>query len=141
MIANAERPLIIAGGGVHYSGAVEQLTAFAEKHGIPVTETVAGKATLVADHPNFVGPLGVTGVITTSSKLSAAARDIIGQACVNLDDQLEAGNGIWGLGVYWKYAVETDRIRRVVGINVGDTIDTQRSRRKGVVENRTVYPL
>ncbi|MPZ54714.1 MAG: 3D-(3,5/4)-trihydroxycyclohexane-1,2-dione acylhydrolase (decyclizing), partial [Acidimicrobiia bacterium] len=41
VLAAAEKPLIIAGGGVRYSGAIEEVTAFAEKRGIPVVETVA----------------------------------------------------------------------------------------------------
>jgi len=61
MLAGASKPLIIAGGGVHYSRAVATLTDFAERRGIPVVETVAGKATLVHDHPNYAGPIGVTG--------------------------------------------------------------------------------
>ena len=61
LIRDAKRPLIIAGGGVHYSGAVDTLRAFAERHVIPVVETVAGKSTLTHDHPNYAGPLGVTG--------------------------------------------------------------------------------
>lgn len=61
LLSGAEKPLIIAGGGVHYSGAVATLTDFAERRGIPVVETVAGKATLVHDHPNYAGPIGVTG--------------------------------------------------------------------------------
>jgi 3D-(3,5/4)-trihydroxycyclohexane-1,2-dione acylhydrolase (decyclizing) len=60
-IGRARRPLIIAGGGVHYSGAVDTLRAFAERHAIPVVETVAGKSTLTHDHPNYAGPIGVTG--------------------------------------------------------------------------------
>ena len=59
--ASAERPLIIAGGGVHYSGAELELQAFAETHGIPVVETMAGKASLTSDDPALVGPIGVTG--------------------------------------------------------------------------------
>ncbi len=61
LLRGARQPVIIAGGGVHYSGAVATLTDFAERHRIPVVETVAGKATLVADHPNYAGPIGVTG--------------------------------------------------------------------------------
>ena len=61
VLASAARPMIIAGGGVHYSGAVATLTGFAERRGIPVVETVAGKSTLVHDHPNYAGPIGVTG--------------------------------------------------------------------------------
>ncbi|MEL6702650.1 MAG: 3D-(3,5/4)-trihydroxycyclohexane-1,2-dione acylhydrolase (decyclizing), partial [Pseudomonadota bacterium] len=40
----AGRPMIIAGGGVQYSRAVPELTQFAEAHGIPVVETIAGRA-------------------------------------------------------------------------------------------------
>jgi 3D-(3,5/4)-trihydroxycyclohexane-1,2-dione acylhydrolase (decyclizing) len=61
VLGEATKPLIISGGGVHYSGAVERLTRFAEQRGIPVVETVAGKATLVADHPNHAGAIGVSG--------------------------------------------------------------------------------
>ena len=74
-IAAARNPLIIAGGGVHYSGAVDVVTDFAERRGIPVVETVAGKATLLADHPNFGGPIGVTG--STSANLLAADADVV----------------------------------------------------------------
>lgn len=61
MLSKANKPLIIAGGGVGYSGAVEALTEFAERRSIPVVETVAGKSTLVHDHENYAGPIGVTG--------------------------------------------------------------------------------
>ena len=66
-LTGASKPLIIAGGGVHYSQAVETLTDFAERRGIPVVETVAGKATLVHDHPNYAGPIGVTGSAAANS--------------------------------------------------------------------------
>ncbi len=70
-LASATKPMIIAGGGVHYSDAVATLTDFAERRGIPVVETVAGKATLVHDHPNYAGPIGVTG----SEAANAVAED------------------------------------------------------------------
>jgi 3D-(3,5/4)-trihydroxycyclohexane-1,2-dione acylhydrolase (decyclizing) len=60
-LRNAERPLVIAGGGIHYSLAEDTFRGFVEAHGLPVVETVAGKASLVADHPCYVGPIGVTG--------------------------------------------------------------------------------
>lgn len=71
LLAGASAPLIIAGGGVHYSGATGALADFAERRGIPVVETVAGKATLVHDHPNYAGPIGVTG----SAAANAVADD------------------------------------------------------------------
>ena len=49
-LRSAKQPLILAGGGVHYSFAEATLLAFAEWHRIPVVETVAGKASLVAAH-------------------------------------------------------------------------------------------
>lgn len=61
LIQNAKRPLLIAGGGVHYSGATKTLDALATKLGIPVCETQAGKGALPWDHPANVGSLGVTG--------------------------------------------------------------------------------
>jgi 3D-(3,5/4)-trihydroxycyclohexane-1,2-dione acylhydrolase (decyclizing) len=76
LLKGASRPLLIAGGGVHYSGATDTLRAFAEKHRIPVVETVAGKATLLHDHPNYAGPIGVTG--------SSAANAVAGRADVIL---------------------------------------------------------
>ena len=60
-LRNARRPLVVAGGGVHYSLAEDELLRFVETHGLPVVETVAGKSCLVPDHPCFVGPIGVTG--------------------------------------------------------------------------------
>ena len=57
----AERPIIIAGGGVHYSLAEDALAKFAERHGIPVVETTAGMATLLDSHPLNLGRVGVTG--------------------------------------------------------------------------------
>ena len=55
IIRSARRPLIVAGGGVHYSGATEALAAFCEATGIPVGQTQAGKGTLLYDHPQCLG--------------------------------------------------------------------------------------
>jgi 3D-(3,5/4)-trihydroxycyclohexane-1,2-dione acylhydrolase (decyclizing) len=60
-IRSAQKPLIIAGGGVIYSGAAEALASFASRTGIPVAETQAGKGSLAYDHSQAVGAIGVTG--------------------------------------------------------------------------------
>jgi 3D-(3,5/4)-trihydroxycyclohexane-1,2-dione acylhydrolase (decyclizing) len=83
-LRSAERPLIVAGGGVHYSDAVDALTDFAVAHGIPVVETVAGKAVLKFDHPNFAGPLGVTG--STSANALAEDADLVLAVGTRLQD-------------------------------------------------------
>ena len=74
-LARAERPLIIAGGGVRWSLAEEQLAAFAEAHGIPVVETTAGRTSLPAHHPLNCGPIGVTGCV--SANAMAADADVV----------------------------------------------------------------
>lgn len=57
----AKRPVIVAGGGVHYSDAAAELADFAARHNIPVAETQAGKSVLPWDHAMNLGPIGVTG--------------------------------------------------------------------------------
>ncbi len=105
-LRSAQRPLIIAGGGVHYSQAVEALTGLAERRGIPVVETVAGKATVTADHPNFAGPLGVTG--STSANALAADADVVVAVGTRLQDFT---TGSW--------SVFRDEGFRLVSVNVG----------------------
>jgi len=72
----ARKPLIIAGGGVLYSGATTTLKQFAESHRIPLAETQAGKSSLPADHPLNMGAIGVNG--------SSAANTLAEQADVVL---------------------------------------------------------
>lgn len=71
LLKTAKRPIIIAGGGVQYSRAVSELTKFAETHHIPVVETIAGRANMLATHPLNIGPIGVTG----SDSANAIAQD------------------------------------------------------------------
>lgn len=65
-IAGGERPLVIAGGGVLYSGASEALARLVETTGIPVAETQAGKGALPWDHPQLLGPVGSTGGVAAN---------------------------------------------------------------------------
>jgi 3D-(3,5/4)-trihydroxycyclohexane-1,2-dione acylhydrolase (decyclizing) len=83
-IRSAVRPLIICGGGVHYSAAEAELQAFAEAHNIPVVETVAGKATLLASHPLNAGPVGVTG--SEGANNLAAVADVVIAVGTRLQD-------------------------------------------------------
>lgn len=70
-LQRAQRPLIVAGGGVLYARAAQALAAFATARGIPVAETQAGKSSLAWDDPLNVGAIGVTG----SPAANALARD------------------------------------------------------------------
>ncbi|GAA4240937.1 3D-(3,5/4)-trihydroxycyclohexane-1,2-dione acylhydrolase (decyclizing) [Actinomadura meridiana] len=74
-IRAAERPLIVAGGGVIYSQATSELRAFAERTGIPVAETQAGKGSLPWDHECSVGAIGATG--TTAANTLARTADVV----------------------------------------------------------------
>jgi 3D-(3,5/4)-trihydroxycyclohexane-1,2-dione acylhydrolase (decyclizing) len=60
-LRTAERPLLVAGGGVHHSEAEDALRAFADATGVPVACTQAGKGALPHDHPCEVGGIGHTG--------------------------------------------------------------------------------
>ncbi len=75
LLGHAERPLIVAGGGVLYSGAAETLQAFAARHKIPVAETQAGKGSLAFDHPQNIGSIGVTG--SSAANALAAEADVL----------------------------------------------------------------
>lgn len=75
LIRTAQKPLIIAGGGVHYSLASDTLAQFAITHKIPVAETQAGKSALPAHHPLLVGGIGVTG--SETANCLAAQADLI----------------------------------------------------------------
>jgi 3D-(3,5/4)-trihydroxycyclohexane-1,2-dione acylhydrolase (decyclizing) len=61
LIRQASNPVIVAGGGVIYSDAEEELAGFATRHRIPVVETQAGKSALAQDHPMNFGAAGVDG--------------------------------------------------------------------------------
>ena len=74
-ITNSKRPIIIAGGGVIYSEATEQLAQFVEKTGIPVGETFAGKGSLRYDHPQNLGAIGATG--TPGANIAAREADLV----------------------------------------------------------------
>ena len=54
----ADRPMIVMGGGVKYSAASAALADFADRFGIPVGETQAGKGAIAWDHPMNVGNVG-----------------------------------------------------------------------------------
>ena len=60
-IKKSKNPIIISGGGVFYSDAMDELGDFASKHNIPVTQTVMGYSTMKRDHSHFVGPIGGLG--------------------------------------------------------------------------------
>lgn len=74
-LLQAKKPVIIAGGGVLYSQASKALRTFAERYGVPVMETQAGKSSLPHDHPLNMGSVGVTG--SSASNALAEEADVV----------------------------------------------------------------
>jgi 3D-(3,5/4)-trihydroxycyclohexane-1,2-dione acylhydrolase (decyclizing) len=105
VLRGAKAPLLIAGGGVHYSEATEMLDRFATAHGIPVAETQAGKSALPHDHPLNLGAIGVTG--TSAANQAARSADVILAVGTRLQDFT---TGSWGLFQHPE--------RRLIGLNV-----------------------
>ncbi len=83
-VQKAKRPLLIAGGGVHYALAADDLRDFATAFHIPVAETQAGKGALTWDHPQNVGGIGVTGSL--SANRLAQACDLVIAVGTRLSD-------------------------------------------------------
>ncbi len=74
-IRASKQPLIIAGGGLHYSEAYDALEAFVARTGIPSCETQAGKGALQYDNPGNLGAIGVTG--TEGANILATETDLV----------------------------------------------------------------
>jgi len=77
LIRASKKPLIVAGGGVIYSGATDVLRALVEQAGIPVGETMAGKGSLLYDHSLNMGAIGATGTLA-ANRLAHDADLVIG---------------------------------------------------------------
>ncbi|QUQ70290.1 3D-(3,5/4)-trihydroxycyclohexane-1,2-dione acylhydrolase (decyclizing) [Kutzneria sp. CA-103260] len=84
VLQGASRPLLVLGGGVRYSGAGAEAIAFAERFGIPITETTAGRTLVTHDHPLHAGPLGITG--SSSGNELAAEADVVFAVGTRLQD-------------------------------------------------------
>ncbi|KXJ57321.1 MAG: 3D-(3,5/4)-trihydroxycyclohexane-1,2-dione acylhydrolase (decyclizing) [Thalassospira sp. Nap_22] len=104
-IRSAKKPLIIAGGGVHYAQACDDLRDFAHRHNIPVAETQAGKSALPWDDDLNMGSIGVTGA--SSANAIAEDADLIIAVGTRLQDFT---TGSWSLF--------KNPDRRILSINV-----------------------
>ena len=118
----AKRPLILAGGGVRYSGASAALTNFAESAGIPVAATQAGKSVMPEAHPNYVGSLGVTG--SSAANDLAQRADVVLSVGSRLQDFTTGSNGlikgqVLSLNVQLHDAIKHDAITVVGDALVG----------------------
>ena len=92
-LARSAKPLIIAGGGVHYAGAVDALGDFAATHHVPVAETQAGKGALAWNHPWTAGAVGVTG--SSAANTLAADADVVLAVGTRLQDFTTASRSLF----------------------------------------------
>ncbi|HEV7256015.1 MAG TPA: 3D-(3,5/4)-trihydroxycyclohexane-1,2-dione acylhydrolase (decyclizing) [Mesorhizobium sp.] len=104
-LKQARKPLVIAGGGVLYSGASEALDRFSQATGTPVCETQAGKSSLPDDHGLNMGAVGVTG--TSAANRLAEEADLVLAVGTRMQDFT---TGSWAL---FKSEAKT-----IVGLNV-----------------------
>jgi 3D-(3,5/4)-trihydroxycyclohexane-1,2-dione acylhydrolase (decyclizing) len=105
LLKQARRPLIIAGGGVHYSEAWEELNAFSRKLGIPVGETFGGKGAIRNESDLLLGGLGVTGNEAAAKVASQA--DLVLCIGTRLSDFTTGSHSLFGSNA------------KFIGINVG----------------------
>ena len=75
IISGAKKPIVIVGGGVKYSEAVEEVEKFCEEFHIPFGESQAGKSACKSSHPYCLGGIGVTG--TYASNIIAKDADVV----------------------------------------------------------------
>ncbi|HVV13272.1 3D-(3,5/4)-trihydroxycyclohexane-1,2-dione acylhydrolase (decyclizing) [Amycolatopsis sp.] len=94
LLRGAKSPLIVAGGGVVYSGAEHELRKFAEATGIPVADTHAGKGAVPWDHPCAVGGIGSTG--TSAANALAAEADVVLGIGTRYSDFTTASHTVFG---------------------------------------------
>lgn len=94
LLRRAEKPLIVAGGGVVYSEAERELRAFAAATGIPVADTHAGKGAVPWDHPCAVGGLGSTG--SAAANALAAEADVVLGIGTRYSDFTTASHTVFG---------------------------------------------
>jgi 3D-(3,5/4)-trihydroxycyclohexane-1,2-dione acylhydrolase (decyclizing) len=106
-IREAQKPFIIAGGGVIYSEASETLERLVEQTGIPVAETMAGKGSLPWNHPQNLEAMGVTG--TTGANILGSEADLVIAVGTRLSDFTTAS----------KTAFQNPDVR-FININVGE---------------------
>ena len=85
-ISNARKPLVLAGAGVLFADAKEQLTQFIEKYRLPVTNTLLGLGSIKGDHELFLGMAGMHGTVTANMAITEC--DVLLNIGARFDDRL-----------------------------------------------------
>ncbi|HEV2885724.1 MAG TPA: 3D-(3,5/4)-trihydroxycyclohexane-1,2-dione acylhydrolase (decyclizing) [Jatrophihabitans sp.] len=120
ILRRAERPLLVAGGGVRYSGAAGRLLEFAGNHGIPVAETSAGRTLMPDPHPLNAGGLGTIG--SASANALAADADVVLAVGTRLQDFTTSSWSVFAPGarIVSVNAARFDAVKHAAHAVVGD---------------------
>ena len=94
LLNEAERPVLIAGRGVHISEAWEELASLAEKANVPVLNTLHGTSAFVRHHPLAMGMVGMHGMYT--SNIATVEADLIIGVGMRFDDRVIGRPGSFG---------------------------------------------
>lgn len=86
LLNEAKKPLMIVGQGIMLSNAEEELRAFAEKTGVPVASTLLGLGAFPANHPQFVGMVGMHGNYAPNVKSNEC--DVLLAVGMRFDDRV-----------------------------------------------------
>ncbi|MBP1449782.1 MAG: thiamine pyrophosphate-binding protein, partial [Thermoproteus sp.] len=122
IILEAERPVVLAGGGVLWSGATREILALAERLGAPIVSTLPGKAAIPHNHPLYMGPAGMHGRAEADAALANA--DVVVAVGTRFSDRT------WGRFRELQEAVKSGEVKLIhidvdrseVGKNVRPTI-------------------
>jgi 3D-(3,5/4)-trihydroxycyclohexane-1,2-dione acylhydrolase (decyclizing) len=124
VLRSARRPLLVVGGGARYSGAAGQVLAFAQAHGVPVVETVAGHTLVPHTHPLHGGALGIIGA--TSANTLAREADVVLAVGTRLQDFTTASWTVFdpSVRIVTVNAARFDAVKHGAHAVVGDARET-----------------
>ena len=118
LIAEAERPIILAGHGITMSGAMSEVRELAERAQIPVALTLLGKGAMPEDHPLVIGMMGMHG--EASSNLAIQEADLLIALGMRFDDRVTGNLKTYAVNAR-KIHIDIDRseINKNVKADVG----------------------
>jgi len=113
LLLNAEKPIILSGTGVVWSGATEEVLHLAETIGSPIISTLPGKSGIPHDYPLFVGPMGYYG--RAEASMAALESDVMLIVGARLSDR-----------TFTSYDEMTETKKKFIMINI-DPTDSERA--------------
>lgn len=85
-LSEAKKPLVLAGAGVLFANATDELREFIEKYNLPIINTLLGLGTIHGEHPQFYGMAGMHGTVTANHAICEC--DVLVNIGARFDDRL-----------------------------------------------------